>query len=79
MLLVPARVSLLSERRVKGPSGAKGGRDGAPGENVLISNGIETGLPGKTSFTIQAGDIISIRSPGGGGWGTTVNNLEHES
>ena len=79
MLLVPARVSLLSERRVKGPSGAKGGRDGAPGENVLISNGIETGLPGKASFAIQAGDIISIRSPGGGGWGTTVNNLGHES
>ena len=79
MLLVPAKVSLLSERRVKGPPGTRGGNDGTPGDNILISNGIETRLPGKKSFTIQPGDTISIRSPGGGGWGTPMNNLGHES
>ena len=75
MLLVPARVALLCERRTAGPSGAQGGGDGAPGENVLISDGVEKHLPGKITFTVQAGDIISIRSPGGGGWGTISQEL----
>jgi N-methylhydantoinase B/oxoprolinase/acetone carboxylase alpha subunit len=26
-------------------------------------------LPGKVTFDAEEGDIISIRSPGGGGWG----------
>ncbi|MEE2900482.1 MAG: hydantoinase B/oxoprolinase family protein [Gemmatimonadota bacterium] len=69
MLLGPARVTLLSERRIKGPSGAEGGEDGATGENVLIRDGAEESLPGKVTFTVDAGDVISVRSPGGGGWG----------
>ena len=69
MLLGPARVALLCERRTVGPSGAQGGEDGVPGENVLIRDGVEEHLPGKTTFSVRAGDVISIRSPGGGGWG----------
>ena len=69
MLLAPARVVLLCERRIAGPSGAQGGEDGAPGENVLIRDGVEEHLPGKVTFSVNAGDVISIRSPGGGGWG----------
>ncbi len=69
MLLGPARVALLCERRTTGPSGAQGGGDGAPGENVLIRDGVEEHLPGKVTFSARAGDVISIRSPGGGGWG----------
>jgi N-methylhydantoinase B len=69
MLLGPARVTLLSERRIKGPSGAEGGEDGATGENVLIRDGAGESLPGKVTFTVDAGDVISVRSPGGGGWG----------
>jgi N-methylhydantoinase B len=68
-LLVPARVTLLSERRLHGPHGARGGRDGAPGENVLIRGAAEEPLPGKVTFDAQAGDVVSVRSPGGGGWG----------
>jgi len=69
MLLGPARATLLSERRIKGPSGAEGGEDGATGENVLIRDGAEESLPGKVTFTVDAGDVISVRSHGGGGWG----------
>ncbi len=69
-LLGPAQVALLCERRTIGPSGASGGNDGAAGENVLVRNGVEQRLPSKTTFDALAGDIISIRSPGGGGWGT---------
>lgn len=68
-LLGDARVTLLSERRLQGPRGAGGGEDGAPGENVLIRDGKEEMLPGKVTFDALAGDVISIRSPGGGGWG----------
>jgi len=67
----PARVALLCERRERGPSGARGGEDGATGENVLIREGVEESLPGKTTFWVEPGDIVSIRSPGGGGWGST--------
>ncbi len=69
MILTPARVALLSERRAVGPAGARGGSDGAPGENVLIRGGVEEPLPAKATFSVRAGDIVSIRSPGGGGWG----------
>ena len=68
-LLTPGRVTLLTERRLQGPRGAAGGEDGATGENVLIRNGSEEKLPGKVTFDAQEGDIVSIRSPGGGGWG----------
>jgi len=68
-ILGDARVTLLSERRLQGPRGAGGGEDGAPGENVLIREGREEKLPGKVTFDALAGDVISVRSPGGGGWG----------
>jgi N-methylhydantoinase B len=70
-LLGPARVALLCERRTVGPSGMRGGNDGTPGENVLVRDGTETRLEGKTTFFAEAGDVISIRSPGGGGWGAS--------
>jgi N-methylhydantoinase B len=68
-LLTPGRVTLLSERRLHGPRGNAGGGDGAKGENVLMRNGEEESLPGKVTFDALEGDIVSIRSPGGGGWG----------
>lgn len=73
-LLAPARVALLSERRSTGPTGARGGRSGAPGANVRIRSGEEKSLPGKATFSVDAGDVISIRSPGGGGWGPPPTN-----
>jgi N-methylhydantoinase B len=68
-LLCSATVSLLTERRVSQPQGARGGGPGARGENILLRDGVETTLPAKTTFVAQTGDVISIRSPGGGGWG----------
>jgi len=68
-ILAPARVALLTERRSEGPAGARGGHPGTPGENVLIRGGVEEPLPAKATFSVQPGDIVSIRSPGGGGWG----------
>jgi N-methylhydantoinase B len=70
MALGPARVALLTERRDRGPSGARGGRDGAAGENVLIRDGVEERLPSKATFSVEPGDVVSVRTPGGGGWGS---------
>ncbi|HEX2174242.1 MAG TPA: hydantoinase B/oxoprolinase family protein, partial [Dehalococcoidia bacterium] len=67
--LSPATVTLLSERRSLQPYGWDGGGPGQAGENVLIRDGQETRLPGKVTFTAQAGDVLSVRTPGGGGWG----------
>jgi N-methylhydantoinase B len=70
-LLADADVSVLSERRVSGPAGACGGEAGAPGANVRIdAAGVEHPLPAKATFRARAGDVLSIRSPGGGGWGS---------
>lgn len=68
-LLCDARVTLLTERRAAGPAGAAGGAPGAPGRNVWIREGTEKSLDGKVTFEARAGDVVSVRSPGGGGWG----------
>ncbi|HEX7051492.1 MAG TPA: hydantoinase B/oxoprolinase family protein [Longimicrobiales bacterium] len=68
-LLTDAEVSLLTERRCVPPAGLAGGAPGKTGENVLIRAGKPEPLPAKATFPARAGDIISIRTPGGGGWG----------
>lgn len=70
--LSDVQVSLLSDRRRRGPYGLHGGRPGAPGENVLLTDKGEERLPGKINLTLPAGSRLSIRTPGGGGWGLTV-------
>lgn len=73
-LLTDATVSLLTERRTLAPAGLDGGGPGATGENVLIRDDAERPLPAKTTFNAEAGDVISVRSPGGGGWGVTSDD-----
>jgi N-methylhydantoinase B len=68
-MLTDSQITLLSDRRVTAPYGLSGGSPGVCGENVLVREGVETKLPGKGSFLLRAGDILSIRTPGGGGWG----------
>jgi N-methylhydantoinase B len=65
----PTEVTLLTERRHLAPYGLQGGQPGARGENILIRDDQEIRLPGKVHFVAQPGDRLSIRSPGGGGWG----------
>ncbi|MCB0207571.1 MAG: hydantoinase B/oxoprolinase family protein, partial [Anaerolineae bacterium] len=75
-LLVDAQVTILSERRVLAPYGLAGGEPGAPGRNVLIRNGQETELPGKVTLAGETGDVISLETPGGGGWGDRRQSAE---
>ena len=68
-VLTDCQVTLLTDRRVRAPYGLAGGEPGQPGENVLIRNGMEIPLPGKGTVELNAGDTLSIRTPGGGGYG----------
>ncbi len=68
-VLCDAEASLISERRRRAPYGLAGGEPGKRGKNILIRKGIEQSLPGKGTISLQAGDVLSIRTPGGGGYG----------
>jgi N-methylhydantoinase B len=69
LVLADAQVTLLSERRLIPPYGLSGGGSGQTGNNILIRQGEEISLPGKGTFELLPGDILSIRTPGGGGFG----------
>ena len=69
-MLTDVSVSLITERRKLPPYGLNGGQPGNQGKNVLIHEGQEQLLPGKGTFELQTGDVLSIRTPGGGGFGT---------
>jgi N-methylhydantoinase B len=68
-LLTDMDVSILSERRAIAPHGIQGGESGARGENILSHGEEQTQLPSKTTFRATKGDVLSLRSPGGGGCG----------
>lgn len=68
--LNPARITILSERRKIPPHGLHDGEHAHTGENILFRSGYEEiHLSGKETLDVEAGDILSIRTPGGGGWG----------
>jgi N-methylhydantoinase B len=64
-ILAAAEASILSERRRHVPRGAAGGRDGAPGRNLLNGSPVSA----KENLRLNAGDVLRIETPGGGGWG----------
>jgi len=65
-VLEDCRLSILSERRAHTPQGERGGSPGAAGRNRL--NGEP--LPAKVTRDVAAGDVVTIETPGGGGWGS---------
>jgi N-methylhydantoinase B/oxoprolinase/acetone carboxylase alpha subunit len=72
-VLVDATVSLITERRVSQPWGLAGGEPGAVGENWLLRGGDESRaerLPDKCTIQLEAGDVLRMLTPGGGGWGS---------
>jgi N-methylhydantoinase B len=64
-VLEDCRLSIISERRVHAPQGERGGEAGMPGRNLL--NGEP--LPAKVTRDLEAGDVVTIETPGGGGHG----------
>lgn len=68
--LEPVELSLLTQRRRRGPPGLSGGGDGRPGEQwIERRTGSRDLLEPIAGAAIEAGDCLVIRTPGGGGFG----------
>jgi N-methylhydantoinase B len=65
VVLEPCRVSIVSERRARGPAGERGGEGGAPGRNFVNGERVAA----KVTRALDAGDSVTIETPGGGGFG----------
>ena len=77
-VLEDATVSLITERRVSRPWGLAGGEPGAVGGNWLLPGGDEARaerLPDKCTIGLKAGDVLRVRTPGGGGWGDATSSI----
>ncbi len=69
-VVTDCEVTLLADRRTRGPWGLAGGVDGAPGKAYITRNdGSIVAMPGKFSTRLHKGERITIETPGGGGWG----------
>jgi N-methylhydantoinase B len=69
-VLTDCEVTLLADRRWRGPWGLAGAADGAPGKAFITrQDGSIQSMPAKFSTRLRKGERITIESPGGGGWG----------
>ncbi|CAI7630346.1 unnamed protein product [Penicillium glandicola] len=75
---IPLKFSILSDRRVYSPYGMNGGQPGSVGKNYAFKwnedrSALERlSLSGKAALALEAGEIMQINSPGGGGWGVSA-------
>ncbi|MCB2182014.1 MAG: hydantoinase B/oxoprolinase family protein [Desulfobulbaceae bacterium] len=67
--LSDGHISLLTERRTIAPYGLEGGGNGKKGENLLTRMGLTRKLTGKINIKAKKNDLLTIKTPGGGGWG----------
>ena len=65
----PTTYTILADRDRFGPHGVEGGHAAGTAEYVLIRDGVETLLGSKSTVELEAGDTISVRTCGGGGYG----------
>ena len=72
-LLSDARVTVISDRRGRGPYGLAGGAPGTPGANRVRDPADAPGrpMPGKFQVDLRSGAVLTVASPGGGGFGRT--------
>jgi N-methylhydantoinase B len=66
------RVETEQAARDLGAPGRGGGLAGAPAEVRLLRGDEETQLPPKGSLVTRRGDVVSVRSGGGGGYGDVL-------
>jgi 5-oxoprolinase (ATP-hydrolysing) len=65
-------VSLLAGRRSTRPPGISGGSDGQPGAGFITRNRVRESIDHRAQLRLNAGDSITIETPGGGGYGPPV-------
>ena len=62
-------ISLMGERQRRGPWGLFGGDPGSPGEYGIVRENRITSLSSKTTFSADSGYVLTVTTPGGGGYG----------
>jgi N-methylhydantoinase B len=62
-------ISLMGERQRNGPWGLFGGEPGSPGAYGVVRDNRIIGLSSKTTFSADSGDVLTVTTPGGGGYG----------
>jgi N-methylhydantoinase B len=68
--LAPCEGTLLGDRRVTQPYGLSGaGAAHAARDQIIRADGRSESLQGKCRFTLSTGDVLSLNTPGGGGFG----------
>jgi 5-oxoprolinase (ATP-hydrolysing) len=68
--LAPMQANLLALRRRVAPFGLAGGGDGQPGRQWIEgADGTIRPIDGIARFTLAAGDVLVLQTPGGGGYG----------
>ena len=77
--LTDCDVTILSDRRRRGPYGLWGGAEGKTGRNDLFRHGRQIRLTGKVDFAVRPGDVLQIETPGGGGWGRASEKSRRKS
>jgi len=70
--LTRAEVTVLADRRLRGPYGLAGGAPGSPGKTTLLHGNKKIPIPGKFRFEVVPGDVLRIESPGGGAHGKST-------
>ena len=75
-MLDSAQLTILTERRRLSPYGLAGGEPGKSGINLLIQHNEKRILPSKGTFDLSRGDIVSISTPGGGGYGVAGKRVD---
>ena len=69
VLAEKSTISLMGERQRRGPWGLFGGMSGPPGVYGIVRRNLITGLSSKTTLTANSGDVLTVKTPGGGGYG----------
>lgn len=64
-----ATLSLIADRHRRAPKGAAGGADAGTGSHRLQTVSGTRELPAKTTLALACGDVVEVRTAGGGGYG----------
>ena len=82
MIVDRSTISLMGERQRRGPWGLQGGRSGSPGEYGIVRGNKMKALSSKTTLSANARDVLTVTTPGGGGYGSpserTRNKIQQD-
>jgi N-methylhydantoinase B len=72
-------ISLMGERQRHRPWGLFGGKSGSPGIYGIVQGNRITGLSSKTTLSANGGDVLTVTTPGGGGYGPASRRAREDN